>query len=164
MLKNSLTLFNGQTVGRLYGSSTTGLMRGFYTKTELKNVQNSEGFEGSKFGIPNGSPHPVAWLLNGDVGGSMASYERLISNVSLSLAPGTLASISGSVTTNISFDVSITGIGLLNGNITPFTELSPKNLADAVWTADTTQYNQLGTTGKHLNSIKSTTDLIPALL
>ena len=37
------------------------------------------------------------------------------------------------------------------GNITPFTELSPQNLASAVWSALATANNEPGTMGEKLN-------------
>lgn len=42
-------------------------------------------------------------------------------------------------------------IGHMSGDITPFTELSPQNLAAAVWQAMAAEYNASGTMGNKLN-------------
>jgi hypothetical protein len=48
--------------------------------------------------------------------------------------------------------------GQLQGNITPFTELSPEGLASAVWSALAAQYNESGTMGELLNSAGAAAD------
>lgn len=141
--------------------TTLGLQRYFYSRSELRNYTASEGFENNKAGIPNGHSDPSAWILPQSPG-SISAYENLRSIVSLSLAKGTPEPGIGNTTISVSASGSIKGLGNIAGNITPFTELSPKNLADAVWNAEANQYNTDGTMGKNANEVKTNTGLIPA--
>ena len=43
----------------------------------------------------------------------------------------------------------------MQGEWTPYTELSPENLARAVWDALATQFNETGTMGSKLNTASS---------
>lgn len=147
---------------RQWGSSY-GLSRYFYSRTELRNYTASEGFENNKAGIPNGHLEPSSWILPQSTG-SIAAYEELRSTVTLSLAPGVLQSIQGNVTSTGSLTATIKGIAVLVGSVTPFTELSPRNLADAVWNSESSQYTADGTMGKNANAVKTNTGLIPAAL
>ena len=143
--------------------TTLGLQRYFYSRTELRNFTASEGFENNKAGIPNGHLDPSSWILP-QSDGSISAYENVRSLVTLSLARGTPAEGSGNTSITMSTSGTLIGIGLISGAVTPFTELSPKNLADAVWQATSSEYINVGTMGKQLNSIKTNSDLIPAAL
>jgi hypothetical protein len=46
---------------------------------------------------------------------------------------------------------TVRATGNLSGDITPFTELSPQNLAAAVWETIAADFNEAGTMGKLLN-------------
>lgn len=46
---------------------------------------------------------------------------------------------------------NLKGLASMAGDITPFTELSPENLAAAVWNAVLSEYQDVGSTGKALN-------------
>jgi hypothetical protein len=48
--------------------------------------------------------------------------------------------------------------GRLYGSITPFTDLSPENLAASVWNSLSAQYNETGTMGELLNSAGAAAD------
>lgn len=50
-----------------------------------------------------------------------------------------------------SLSPNLTGTGELSADITPFTELSPENLAASVWAAAATDNNESGTMGEKLN-------------
>jgi len=43
----------------------------------------------------------------------------------------------------------------MTGEMTPFTELSPENLAKAVWSALASENNDIGTMGAKLNTASS---------
>ena len=68
---------------------------------------------------------------------------------------GALAGVFGNVTVTIAADGTIRAIGNLEGAITPYTELSPQNLAAAVWQAIAADYNDTGTMGNKLNLASS---------
>lgn len=77
---------------------------------------------------------------------------------------GAISNINGATTFNFVPSATIIATGNMQGNILPYTELSPQNLADAVWQASSTSYTLNGTMGKQLNSTKTNADLIPALV
>ena len=54
-----------------------------------------------------------------------------------------------------SVSANLKGLLSLSGDITPFTELSPENLAAAVWNAVATDYNDAGSMGEKLNDAGS---------
>jgi len=79
-------------------------------------------------------------------------------NITFTVGPstlGALAGVFGNVTVTIAADGTIRAIGNLEGAITPFTELSPQNLAAAVWQAIAADYNDTGTMGNKLNLASS---------
>lgn len=79
-------------------------------------------------------------------------------NITFTVGPstlGALAGVFGNVTVTIDADGVIQAIGNLSGAITPYTELSPQNLAAAVWQAIATEYNDTGTMGNKLNLASS---------
>jgi hypothetical protein len=141
--------------------TTLGLQRYFYSRSELRNLSASEGFENNKVGIPNGHLDPSSWVLPQSPG-SVSAYEVIRSSFSLSLAKGTPAEGNGNSTFAISSSGTLSGVAFISGAVTPFTELSPKNLADAVWTAESSQYTATGTMGKNANDVKTNSGLIPA--
>jgi hypothetical protein len=147
---------------RLWGTSF-GLQRYFYSRSELRNYTASEGFENNKAGIPNAHTIPSSWILP-QSDGSIGAYENLRANMTLSLQPGTLQQIQGNTIFSFTSNSVIRGIAVLVGNITPFTELSPQNLADAVWNAESNQYVTNNTMGKNANEVKTNAGLIPAAL
>jgi len=144
--------------------TTIGLQRYFYSRSELRNYTASEGFENNIAGIPNGHSDPSAWILPQSTG-SIAAYELTRTSTVLSLQVSDLEPL-GNASTSFSFTAvaTIKGIAVLEGNISPFTELSPKNLADAVWNAESNQYDTAGTMGKNANEVKTNAGLIPALV
>jgi hypothetical protein len=143
--------------------TTFGASRFLYSRSELRNYTAAEGFDNNITGIPNGHAVPSVWILP-QSDGSIAAYEKLRSSVVLSLAPGDIEPIEGSTSFSFAASATLSGIGVLAGSVTPFTELSPQSLADAVWNAEATQYVQPNTMGKNATDAKTNTGLIPALL
>lgn len=83
------------------------------------------------------------------------------SSITFTVNNATLGAIIDAVASAlVQFSASATtfGTGNLEGHITPFTELSPQNLAAAVWQAIATEYNEAGTMGNKLNSASSAGD------
>ena len=75
-------------------------------------------------------------------------------SVTFTVGAATLGAIIDAVASAlVSFTASATprATGNMAGNITPFTELSPQNLASAVWSALATANNEPGTMGEKLN-------------
>jgi hypothetical protein len=147
---------------RAWGLSV-GVQRYMYGRTELRNYTAGEGFENNKAGIPNGHLPPSSWVLPQSPG-SISAYENLRVEITAGLTPGELAPIQGQTQTSITATATIKGIAVLAGAVTPFTELSPQNLANAVWNSEVQDYSTTGTMGKAVKDTKNNTDLIPASL
>lgn len=147
---------------RQFGSSFAG-SRYLFSRTELRNFVNGEGVSNRKAGIPNGHLDPSSWLLPQEPGG-MSSYRELQFAFSTSLLVGTEGPMTGNVSFSFSHTASLNAVGYITGGVTPFTELSPKTLADAVWNAQKGDYIQTNSMGKTLVSTKTNSDLIPALV
>lgn len=89
----------------------------------------------------------IAWVLFGNWTASITiSTSALIWAIQSMIASGSI-SVSGSST--------IRADGYISGVITPFTELSPQNLANAVWSALASQYSDSTTMGGKLNLASS---------
>lgn len=67
-------------------------------------------------------------------------------------ALGALAGAIGEIIGSTSASGGMTGKGNMVGEITPFTTLSPENLARAVWSQIASEVNDTGTTGEKLNA------------
>jgi hypothetical protein len=81
--------------------------------------------------------------------------------VQFTVGPATLGAESGLFgSTLLTFTATATprATGNMEGAVTPFTELSPQNLAAAVWSAIATENNEPGTMGELLNSAGSAAD------
>lgn len=80
------------------------------------------------------------------------------SAVTFSLPAATLGAVVNAIATaGVTFSPAglVNAIGHIAGSITPFTELSPENLAAAVWNAAATENNAAGTMGEKLNDAGS---------
>lgn len=212
-LKQNTSLL-GQLPLRLRGGAP-GTFRALWARGDLRN--QSLGF-GRLAGVPDGTTHPVSWLMplqagrisgrtgdiafTADASGTLglpasgstsitftvpsADLQLVVSaSGSTSITFSTSADLAGALaavgSTSISFTVpnatlgaiinaegsapitwslSATprAIGVLSGDITPFTELSPQSLADAVWSALANAYTASGTMGELLNSAGSAAD------
>lgn len=65
---------------------------------------------------------------------------------------GAIVDAVGATLVQITTSATPRATGNMVGNITPFTELSPQNLAAAVWSALAAQFNEAGTMGQLLNN------------
>jgi hypothetical protein len=65
---------------------------------------------------------------------------------------GAIVNAIGAALVQFSNSATVKATGNLSGDITPFTELSPQNLAAAVWSALSSAYNDPGTMGELLNN------------
>ena len=71
---------------------------------------------------------------------------------------GAIVDAQGSAPITWSLSATPRATGSLSGDITPFTELSPQSLANAVWSALANAYTGAGTMGELLNSAGSAAD------
>jgi hypothetical protein len=82
-------------------------------------------------------------------------------SISFTVPPATLGAIidaQGNAPITWSLSATPRAIGVLSGDITPFTELSPQSLSAAVWSALAAEYDSAGTMGELLNSAGSAAD------
>lgn len=82
------------------------------------------------------------------------SFSVTVPNATL----GAIVNAQGGAPITWSLSATPRAIGNLSGDITPFTELSPQSLADAVWSALANAYSSAGTMGELLNSAGSAAD------
>ena len=68
---------------------------------------------------------------------------------------GALAGLFGNAAITFTASGTATAIGWLEGDIVPYTELSPQSLAAAVWNAVAADSNEVGTMGEKLNDAGS---------
>jgi len=68
---------------------------------------------------------------------------------------GAIIDAVATATVTLTADGTMRATGALAGDITPFTELSPENLASAVWSASAAGNNDAGTMGEKLNDAGS---------
>jgi hypothetical protein len=82
------------------------------------------------------------------------SFSFTVNNVTL----GAIVDAVGAALVQFSNSATVRATGNLSGDITPFTELSPQNLAAAVWQALASAYNTPGSMGELLNSAGAAAD------
>lgn len=101
----------------------------------------------------------ITFTAAASLAGALAAQGN--ADISFTVPNATLgAIINAEGTAPITWSLSATprAIGNLSGDITPFTELSPQSLADAVWSALANAYTASGTMGELLNSAGSAAD------
>jgi hypothetical protein len=82
------------------------------------------------------------------------SFSFTVNNATL----GAIVDAVGAALVQFSNSATVRAAGNLSGDITPFTELSPQSLSDAVWSALANAYTASGTMGELLNSAGSAAD------
>jgi hypothetical protein len=82
------------------------------------------------------------------------SFSFTVNNATL----GAIVDAIGAALVQFSNSATVRATGNLSGDITPFTELSPQNLAAAVWQALASAYNTPGSMGELLNSAGAAAD------
>jgi hypothetical protein len=101
----------------------------------------------------------ITFNLAGDLAGALsasgnADITFTVNNATL----GAIVDAVGAALVQFSNSATVRATGNLSGDITPFTELSPQSLADAVWSALANAYTASGTMGELLNSAGSAAD------
>lgn len=95
----------------------------------------------------------ITWTTTGDMAGALQATGTTSFTFTPSAALlGALAGLTASGQITITGDALIRATGVLAGDITPFTTLSPENLAAAVWNALAASFNETGSFGEILNS------------
>lgn len=98
----------------------------------------------------------ITFTVGGTLAGALSAVGS--STVTFTVGPSTLGAIIDAVASAlVQFTTEATprATGNIEGAVTPFTELSPQNLAAAVWRAIATDYNDTGTMGNKLNLASS---------
>ena len=98
----------------------------------------------------------IAFTLNGTLAGALSAVGSTAITVTVnSPTLGAIVDTVGATLVQITTSATPRATGNMVGNITPFTELSPQNLAAAVWSALAAQFNDAGTMGELMNSAGS---------
>jgi hypothetical protein len=95
----------------------------------------------------------ITATVNGTIAGALSgsgstSATATVSNATL----GAIVDALGTAIAAASASATIKALGNMEGEITPFTELSPQNLAAAVWSALSAENDTAGTMGALLNA------------
>jgi hypothetical protein len=101
----------------------------------------------------------ITFNLAGNLAGALSasgstSFSITVNNATL----GAIVDAVGAALVQFSNSATVRATGNLSGDITPFTELSPQNLAAAVWQALASAYNTPGSMGELLNSAGAAAD------
>ena len=101
----------------------------------------------------------ITFTADGTLAGALAAEGA--ANISVTVPTATLGAIIDAIAAaqiTVSASANIRATGALAGDITPFTELSPQSLADAVWSSLSSEYQTAGTMGELLNSAGAAAD------
>lgn len=90
--------------------------------------------------------------------GALNASVDFVGSGNLTAALGALAGAVANMTGSGTLSAGIIATANISANITPFTELSPQNLAIAVWEALAESFNNPGTMGAKLNSAANAGD------
>lgn len=93
--------------------------------------------------------------LSASISGTIQLAASLAGSGNISASLGLLASVVCQMTGSTSMSSNLRGTLSLEANITPFTELSPENLAASVWNAVASSFNSAGTMGEKMNDAGS---------
>ena len=93
--------------------------------------------------------------LSADIVGKLEATADLVGTGDVTGALGALADCVATLVGSGNFDADIVAKGNMSADITPFTELSPENLAASVWNALAILYNNAGTMGEKMNDAGS---------
>lgn len=146
-------------VGTLSGNAVKGI-------NILSALSGSGGFATSSLSM---IVQAVAALTgSGSLSGSMvlklAMASDLAGSGNVTAALKVIAGVVGNLTGSGTVSANLRGTLTLEADITPFTELSPENLAAAVWNALCAAYNESGTFGKLVQDTEKKVDDNQALI
>lgn len=94
----------------------------------------------------------AAGSLSADAVGTLNASATLVGQGQITAALGALADAVANIIGSGGVTGAATAIGHVSANITPFTELSPENLAASVWNALAASFNAAGSMGEAINS------------
>lgn len=124
--------------------------------------RNIDGTTTFTFSVPNAALElvvsavgsaTVTFTASGTLAGALSGAGTAAVTFTVSTATlGAIVDALGSSTVTFSGAATPSAIGHLEGDITPFTELSPQSLAAAVWSALAASNNVAGTMGEVLNA------------
>ena len=98
----------------------------------------------------------ITFALSGQLAGALSAVGSTAVTVTVNNATlGAIVDAVGATLVQITTSATPRATGNMVGNITPFTELSPQNLAAAVWSALASAYNDAGTMGEKLHDAGS---------
>lgn len=96
--------------------------------------------------------------VSGAIAGALYASATLAGTGDMDGALGALASVVASLSGTGAATAGVSATGNMEAEITPFTELSPENLARAVWNAVAASYNASGSMGAKLNAAGAAAD------
>lgn len=134
----------------LAGSTVSGDRSAFNKPGAARNIFTAPGW--SRYAaLPLGHAPGGAWVLAISAGYIAARFEASF-QMTTAVVLGTVSPITGNTTATFTASATSFAIGALSGSVTPFTTLSPENLAASVWNALTADYVLTGSFGAALGS------------
>lgn len=96
-------------------------------------------------------------ISDADISGILAMVATLPTTGNVTATLRAIGHMLATVNAEASLSPEMNATANMEADITPFTELSPQNLANAVWNSLASSYNESGTMGKTVKQIKSLT-------
>jgi hypothetical protein len=97
----------------------------------------------------------ISWNQSGSLSLTIGLSGEVTASMTGTGSLSMLVPLDGAAVATVTGAANLKGFLALAGDITPFTELSPENLATAVWNALLSEYQDAGTAGKALSLASS---------
>lgn len=137
--------------GRALGGSTVAGDRSNWGKAGALQNKFTQVSWSQYSAIPVGYRPGSSWAFQIKAG-NISSINQMGMSLSLGITLGTPANIAFATTHNMTMAITSYAVGVIELHISPFTTLSPENLAAAVWNALAAAYNSPGSFGEILNA------------
>ena len=149
-LLSSTTTINNDS--ELVGSLSSGI-------NILSDISGSSGLSGNvSLLVQLISNITTSTTLSGTISGLIKLQAALSGSSSASGSLGAIAFMNTAASGSSSLTGNLKGTLSLEADITPFTDLSPENLATAVWNSLAANFNDPGTMGEIMNNMSAVSD------
>jgi hypothetical protein len=137
--------------GRALGGSTVSGDRSNFNKAGAARNMNVNEYWSQYAAVPLGYAPGGAWVPAIKAGYIAARYQASFA-FSGAVVLGTAGTLAGASSFTFTASSVSYAVGVLEGHITPFTTLSPENLAIAVWEAQLVDHTAPGSFGESVGS------------
>jgi hypothetical protein len=138
------------------GSLTANLVQGINISSTLSG--NSDLIANASLLIQLISNITTSTTLSGTITGLVQLASALSGDTSVTSGLGLIAFMSSTLSTSSTLTADLKGKLWLEADLTPFTDLSPENLAASVWNSLAASFNNAGTMGEIMNNMGAVSD------